>query len=371
MAHVKVTPEVVKWAMNAAAIDVESLSTATGLNAGTLEDILEGQSEPTKGQLDKIAKATRRPWQFFLLPYPPAASFESLPSFRGRLHESNSEAKVQANAVRQARRLQKTSVWVGDTEQATIPINTLETAPAAAAHELRSFLGWTTKTQRKLSKTGVFKELRSRIELSDVIVLLMNAGGLACRGFSLHGEARLIYVNSAYKGGAIRAFTLIHELAHLTLGASDVLCDYGTSPEERWANAVAAEFLAPMAEVKLYVAEANLGSATPDDLETVRRVSQYFKISWLAAAIRLRQLGLSDEATVDKVRDNPVLDEESGFLPGGRNTAEVRASEYGQRLPRQLFRALDEGRMPRHEVARLFHTDTRQLEQLRALVGAE
>jgi Zn-dependent peptidase ImmA (M78 family) len=84
-------------------------------------------------------------------------------------------------------------------------------------------------------------------------------------------------------------FTLAHELAHVWLGQS-ALSDVG--PEsvpahrvERWCNEVAAEFLAPLAAVRV---EYRRRSVLQDECSRLARV---FKVSSLVVLRRLHDLG--------------------------------------------------------------------------------
>jgi Zn-dependent peptidase ImmA (M78 family) len=116
------------------------------------------------------------------------------------------------------------------------------------------------------------------------------------RGFALADElAPLVFINGA-DSKAAQMFTLAHELAHLWLGESGI-----SDPEagrlaepgiERWCNAVAAEFLMPLAMLRQ---EYQGGASITDEIQHLARS---FKVSTLVALRRLFDAGFIDEATL-------------------------------------------------------------------------
>lgn len=372
MAKIQVTPAVVQWAMEQARITSHDVFRTTGLGEDVVEAILHDEHQPSKGDLDKIAKATGRSWHFFLLPEPPSPKERPTPSFRGRLDASHIEAELQAGAVREAHNLQRLARWSGAQPVRHFPKSSIQHPATAAATSLRKYLSWTLKDQRSRTKAQAFKTLRRKVEESGILVTLISAGESSCRGFSLHSEdPPLVVINTDFKGPAVRTFTLVHELAHLMLGPSDVLCDYGTSRDEVWCNSVAANFLLPTPDLLTYLDKQKLGRASESDLETVRRVSNYFSVSWHAAAIGLKKVGFADNATISHVKANPLLEVEDGFLPGGRSTPEIRVEKFGTALTSLLLNAQSSGKLPTHELSRVLHANSDEIAQMASLVRRE
>jgi len=100
-----------------------------------------------------------------------------------------------------------------------------------------------------------------------------------------------VYLNSN-DSALRRRFTLAHELGHYIQRGDDEALGFvdkrselamsGADPQERWANAFAAELLMPAAIVKKYWAEG----------ESADALAQKFQVSNAAINVRLSSLGL-------------------------------------------------------------------------------
>src|SRR5690606_5970504 len=109
----------------------------------------------------------------------------------------------------------------------------------------------------------------------------------AFRGLSIfHDSLPIILLNGADSNNG-KVFTLFHELAHLSNRTSG-MCDLDdNTSEEGVANAFAANFLMPRSQVES-AARVAQGSA----MERAEAIAGAFKVSVLAAGVRLRTLEL-------------------------------------------------------------------------------
>lgn len=163
------------------------------------------------------------------------------------------------------------------------------------------------------------------------------------RGFALADTlAPLIFINGADTKAA-QMFTLAHELAHIWLGASGIsdaqAVVFPDEQIERWCNAVAAEVLAPLEEVRsVHDPDAELQ-------EEMQRLARRFKVSTLVALRRLFDAGAIDRQTfwssyheeLDRLRRI-----DAGGAGGG-NFYNTLGARVGKRFARALVGSTLEG----------------------------
>ena len=173
---------------------------------------------------------------------------------------------------------------------------TVGMSPEIVATQMRKVLGFDVATRRKCPTWT--DAVRLLIRQADEIGVLVMVSGVVMnnnrrrldpaefRGFALSDSlAPLIFVNGA-DSKAAQMFTLAHELAHIWLG-STALSNLGLAPgqgysrEEVWCNAVAAELLLPLAELRIDLKE-------DDPLpEALKRLARTFKVSTLVILRRM------------------------------------------------------------------------------------
>ncbi|MFJ3391327.1 ImmA/IrrE family metallo-endopeptidase [Leifsonia aquatica] len=370
MVNVPIRPSMLRWSMDQAGYGIERLAREVQVPVQTVDDWLHARSEPNKTQAASISKRLGRSIAFFFRESPPEVADDARAMFRSATDPNAKETPEQLAAIRRARRVQKIAGWT-DADNPTLPSATAGDSAADVANRFRQSLSWTLSEQRQLSKSGVYKTLRERIELLGVLTLMQNVGQASCRGFSIPDvHAPMIFVNSAYKAPTLRAFTLIHELAHLSLG-HERICYSDDSPEEAWCNKVAAEFLMPSGDFARYVQMKGFARVGTADLEPIRLTANYFKTSWHAVAIRFKQLGLAGQDVVDHIASHPTLEQDDGFNPNSppRTTPLIRIEEFGSHFPSLVFQAVAENRLSEVEAGRLLRANGNQLLEMRQLLS--
>jgi Zn-dependent peptidase ImmA (M78 family) len=172
------------------------------------------------------------------------------------------------------------------------------------------------------------------------------------RGFALVDDlAPLVFVNGADTKAA-QMFTVAHELAHIWLGQSAVSDATPVSaPEhrvEQWCNRVAAEFLVPLAALRVeYRRQDGLANEC-------HRLARVFKVSSLVVLRRLHDLGALSrdrmwtayEQELDRLRAVPKGSGGDFYLTQGARVSKrfaralVASTLEGQTLYRDAFRLL-------------------------------
>jgi Zn-dependent peptidase ImmA (M78 family) len=166
---------------------------------------------------------------------------------------------------------------------------------------------------------------------------------------ALHGRPMIALSD---KGNPMRRrFSVAHELGHLLLHPDPAP---GSAQHERQANAFAAEFLMPAAEIRPLL-------PTPVDVAKLKEIADGYGVSVAALLYRGKDLGLYGESTVRRTM---------ATLAGlGWRTHEPVGSDYPGEQPELLRRAVDlaaEHGLPLTRLAERLHIG---LPRLRELVG--
>ena len=306
MNRVFVNPEILHWAGQRAGLDVGDLLP----KFPKLQDWLEGSLAPTMKQLEAFARATHTPVGFFFLPKPPEISLP-IPDFRtmrGDVRPIPSPDLLDTIYLCQQRqdwyrdyaRLygEEPITWIGQ--------GTVDADIVTSAATLRNLIGLDLLQRQSVSTwIGALRQLISLLEDAGVLVMISGIVGSNShrklspeefRGFALvDALAPVIFVNGADSKSA-QMFTLVHELAHLWIGESGVsdnqVAQWPEIHVERWCNAVAAEILVPLAEMRaLYRPDESLTDA-------MQRLARHFKVSTLVVLRRIYDLGEIDRQTL-------------------------------------------------------------------------
>jgi Zn-dependent peptidase ImmA (M78 family) len=366
MVDIQINGKMLLWAIQDSRTTPALVEEKCHFASGVVQGWINGDDQPNTGELRKIASALGRSLQFFLRPEPPT-SVTIDARFRRSLHSDSAEPEKEVMALRLAHRAQQFARWADDSVSSSMLPATPNEDAASYAARLSSHLGWTLTNQRRAtSKSAVFRALRQRTEALGALVILQPAGRSNFRGFSLAGDPPLIFVNKDYGGAALRTFTLLHELAHLGAGTGDRSCYYEDTKQERWCNQVATEFLLPRARFTAYVESKGFARVTDRDVDDLRLISQYFNASWLAVAIRLKEIGRADDSLVDFVRTNFLIERDPPAAITGvdRSTPVIRTEEFGGNYIRFIRKAVEDSRITELEAGKMLRANSRQLASL-------
>lgn len=368
MAKQPINPEILAWSIETSGLDVPTVAASTKRSVSAVESWLAGEA-PNRGDVERLARLFGRSKYFFNLPTPPQVT-EPLASFR-YLSEDPGEHGVELAEIRWARSIQhQMEILLRDEGVEKPPDYSREDSAEAAAAKARGWLNWTTTDQRTAtSKTAMFKSLRRAVENREIAVTLRSAGESSFAGFSLPSQiAPLIYLNKDYELGSLRSFTLLHELAHVTRRDAE-FCDEGRFWSETWCNRFASAFLLPATDVRTYFDRAKLAFVTSSDVEPVRRVANYFRVSWAAAAVRLERLGLAPAGLATLVISTRPEPPGDGFSPsGGLRTYQLRLEEFGRHYTGTMLAAASDERLHSADLKRRLSVREDQLPALRSAV---
>jgi Zn-dependent peptidase ImmA (M78 family)/transcriptional regulator with XRE-family HTH domain len=293
-----INPRVLRWARKTAGLTLDEAADRLGLTtsarssaADKLADIEGGRRAPSAAQLLRAATVYRRPLIVFYLAEPPARG-ERGEDFR----TTGAQVTPRDNAILDAllrdlrARQQLLRAMLEDQEEA-VPLAFVGTArvgddPVRVAAAIRSRLGVSLSAQREASgPERLFDLLRAAAERVGVYVLLLgdvgsyrtDIGENVFRGVAIADDIAPFVVINDNDAQAARSFTLLHELAHIWVGASGVsgpLASPASSKVEGFCNDVAGELLLPAGDLagSLVIRAA--------DFQTVLRATEELARAW-------------------------------------------------------------------------------------------
>ncbi len=345
VARAPISPAALTWAREISHVTVEELAKALNVKPGRVTEFEGGDARPTFRQLTLMAAKLDRPLGFFFAPPPKRPDVSETADFRGRGHN-----ELPADLVREMRRAEQHRGamldlgWVPSSEIEMGGIDWKSVAMRAAA--LRKHFGLTDAFVPPESQNNqVFNFWRGLLEENGVLIFQTTGIPLSTfRGLSVHNDdLPLILVNGADSPTG-RTFTLFHEVAHLMNRTSGLCVLREAVDEEALANNFAASFLMPEPAVR---ARLN-GPAEP--LQAAEHLARHFKVSPLAAAVRLRRLDIIDDADLEAVRaasdenwsrQRDAQKQTDGFVPPWR----LRYRDLGPTYIGAVARAIEDRRV--------------------------
>lgn len=318
-----VNPAMLVWARQTSGLAVDKAAERAGIKeafgrtgAERLTALEAGQENPTRTQIVDLAKAYRRPLLTFYMSKPPVESDrgEDFRTFSGP-QPPDMEGLLDAllRDVR-ARHLVVQDVVADDEEAAPVSfVGSVSPKSGAVAvlKVLRRLIPITvTELRRERLPEAMFARLRKAVEALGVFVLLVGDLGnhittidtSVFRGYAIADTVAPFIVINDKDTKAAWSFTLLHEMAHLILGASGI--SGGTlagSPVEQMCNQVASSFLLEDDELP-EAARAIRDLSVDAVLPLLISFAEERKVSPDLVAYRLLRSGLITEAAWNEVR---------------------------------------------------------------------
>lgn len=363
MNTISIKPEMIRWALKRADLDVHDLQKPFP----KLSNWEQGLSAPTLQQLEKLARRVWIPLGYFFLPAPPE---EKLPIPDFRSVRDTPVRNPSPNLLETVYTMQRRQAWLRDfvIEDGAEPLPfvgsvTLHDNPIEVANRMRTTFDITPDWARsEPTWTQALLDLRLNIEKAGIVTVWNGVVGNHTRrkldveefrGFVLPDSyVPLVFINSA-DAKAAQMFTLVHELAHIWLGKGGVLNLQELEPAdndvERFCNKVAAEFLVPKNELEI------AWLAVKHEPEPFQALARRFKVSPLVAARRALDLGYINQAAFFEFYRAYMVDERRKMKakPPGGNFYATCDLRLGRPFAEAIVRATKEGRLLYHEAYKL------------------
>jgi Zn-dependent peptidase ImmA (M78 family)/transcriptional regulator with XRE-family HTH domain len=354
-----VKPSILQWARESAGLSLEDAAAKVGINAARgvsgadrLLALETEEGEVSRPVLLKMAKNYRRPLVSFYLDEPPARGdrgedFRTLPD-----RHTGGEPLVDA-LVRDIRSRQAVvrAVQVEEEEAEPLPfIGSMSrndgVDPVLAS--IRQVLGLDLAAFRAQgSADGGFALLRSRVEAAGIYVLLIGNLGShhsaidvdAFRGFALADPIAPFVVINDQDAKTAWSFTLLHEVAHLWIGATGVSGGHFEGAVEQFCNDVASSFLLPQRDLDhlLITRAMDLDDAARlvTDFAEERLISRSLVAYRLFRAEKITERtwrALTDRFRVQWLQNRAAQRERARGMDGGPNYYIVRRHRLGAAL---------------------------------------
>ena len=325
---IDVNPSILLWTRETAGLSVEDAASKVGLTTSAkssavekLEAMERGEKQPTRSQLNNMAKAYRRPLLVFYLEEPPRAAaqgtdFRQTPEARGKQANGLLNALLRDVRVRQETVRDMLEDEDNPERLAFVGSVRIEQGVAYAVRAISETLDFDPVANRTGDADALFKRLRAAAEEAGVFVLVLGDLGnhhstidaSVFRGFAIADDVAPFVVINAKDAKSARSFTLIHELAHVFLGQTGVSGTVmtgnpttDTARAERFCNDVAGELLLPGDSFLTAVAEFQAGDVAAAQ-NAVEAIAVRWSVSEPMVAYRLHRMGQLTSGVYDELR---------------------------------------------------------------------
>jgi Zn-dependent peptidase ImmA (M78 family)/transcriptional regulator with XRE-family HTH domain len=309
-AHVK--PKVLIWARESIGLSRADVSQKLKAKDNRVEEWEGGRRNPTFPQLRRLAEIYKRPLAAFFLEVPPTEAIGVHDFRRGTAKRPSPELLVEMRLARRRRELAlQLSRDVTAVGRRFALDAALTESSETVGQRLRQLTGISLDDQRRLrSHSSPLNVWINALEGAGVLVFQTSRVALdEMRGFSIFAVEYPVIMLNGKDSPRARAFTLFHELAHLSLHREG-LCDLresrrATSADQRlesFCNASAASALIPRSALMEFgqVRDANANTEWGDD--ELQRLSDIFWVSREATLRRLLTLERTSSAFYERKR---------------------------------------------------------------------
>lgn len=225
-----VKPALLRWARETTGMNVDDAAPKIGVKPDRLRDWEEGRLRPSVPQLRNAARVYKRPFAVFFLSEPPPQPEPPHDFRRFPDEEVPATSPALAFAMRRARRRHTVALELFD-ELEIAPRQlalhaSIEDDPERVAARIRDWLGVSLEEQmRWRTEHAALNGWIAACEAHDILVFQTSDVSLdEMRGFSLSETLLPVVVLNAADLPRARAFTLLHEVAHLVVNVGG-LCD--------------------------------------------------------------------------------------------------------------------------------------------------
>jgi Zn-dependent peptidase ImmA (M78 family) len=316
-----INPRLLTWARETAGFTVPEAAPRLGLKDGpngtAAEKLaaIEETGQISRRVLQKAAAVFRRPLIAFYLPDVPRRGERGedfrAPASAGGSVSPKEEGMLDA-LVRDVRARQQFVRQILDDEEEAVELPFVgsmskNSSPQAVADAIRQEISFPLDAQKRCgTPEHLFRQLRIAAERAGVYVLVLGDLGSpqsdiseqVFRGFAIADSFAPFVVINDNDAAAGRSFTLLHELAHIFVGASGVsgpLRRASQYPVERLCNDAASYFLLPPGALEA-IAQSAKGADAGQASQLSALIAERWNVSQAVVVYRFVRSGwISDE----------------------------------------------------------------------------
>ncbi|SEF14737.1 XRE family transcriptional regulator [Jiangella alba] len=385
--RIAVNPRVLAWARETAGLDLATAAARINVRPDRVASWERGDADPTINQLRTMAETYHRPLAALFMSEPVAdEQLPTLPDFRSSETRTEVAPSALQKAIMRAHRQRAALREIADElelpPERTVADFTLSPSadPDTSAVALRTALGIDHIPKAVVLRAQDFlRQLIRRAEsLNVTIIQVQRVDTKVMRGFSLaDGACPVVALNGADSPRG-KAFTLLHELAHVGFRSSG-LCDLqqeGDAEVERACDRVAASVLMPRPTF-LSVLGGLRGSALTIDI--ARALGNDFGASGEAAVVRMIDLGRA--SWEDYRRLKPEFEAayraykvQEKVERAGKDSPifyQLKARDLGRRFVHQVLEAYNDDLLSSRDLAQLLEVTYDKVPKLASVVGED
>lgn len=292
-----VKPELLRWARDSAGVRLEDAAKKADVTPERLSKWETGAEPPTIAQVRKLGAIYKRPLAVFFLPQPPKG-WDAMHDTRRVVGDAANQSPALRLAIREAWERREVAVDLAgvDAETSFKVESKLSDDPEVVAERIRAAIPGAAEQISWRDAERAFTRWRAAIERLGILVFSFpDVNVEEVRGFSISAAPiQVIAINSGDMAAA-RTFTLMHELAHLTLRGGAVMCEpamHDAVDVEVFCNHVAGAILVSRDSL---VQSASTRTRELDD-DSLGQLAREYSVSREVVARRLLVLGMTSQS---------------------------------------------------------------------------
>jgi len=379
--NVNIRPEIISWAL--------SQTQEEKLGEKLMNNIakwLDGTKTPTFNQIEDFSKKANIPLGYFFLKTPP---IEQIDLLKYRTVDSIQLANPSRNLVDIIHEMENIQDWM-KTYRQDLGFDKLSVVGCMKGVEEISFIVDRIRKDLELENTWyernnnsreAFNYIRKQLETCGVVVMMSGIVGKNThraldvnefRAFAIVDDwAPLIFINSVDSEGA-KLFSILHEVAHIWLGMSDLFNDRqgqvsGVSKIEVVCNAVAGELIVPE---NVFLDKWDI--CDMDIFEKITELAKYFRCGEIVIArkaIDCKKIGQDIYKQVVQTAIENYKQMKENRQTNGGNYYNTVGSRLDGCFVRALCESVNMGRTTYTEAYRLTNTNYRTFSEVAQRFG--